>query len=332
MKNTLSFSKYLLIFGLPILLILSLIMLVNSPWYLAQSPHLIQAITLDFVLTLPLFYFFLIRKTEISKLSVVSVFILGIVVASFIIPAEDQTFLDLIKTFVFPVVELGVLGFIGYKFFQLRKEFKNTSSQNLDFYDLINVASKEVFPGRVGALLATEISVVYYAFFNWKNRTIQSNEFTYHKRSGSREVLGAFTFAILIEAFAMHLILEMWSPTAALILTILSLYTALQVFALIRSMSQRPHLIRDGKLYLRYGFMSNTQIELSDIESIEFGRKAPEDEGFKKLAIIGDLDGHNVILKLKKEYELKRIYGLKDKFTMLGLHVDEKEGFQQALS
>jgi len=282
-------------------------------------------------LTLPLFYFFLIRKTEISKLSVVSVFILGIVVASFIIPTEDQSFLDLIKTFVFPVVELGVLGFIGYKFFQLRKEFKTTSSQSLDFNDLINVAAKEVFPGKVGALLATEISVVYYAFFNWKNRPIQPNEFTYHKRSGSREMLGAFSFILLIEAFAMHLVLEKWSVTAAWILTFLSLYTALQFFALIRSMSQRPHLIQDGKLYLRYGFMSNTQIDLSDIESLEFGRKAPEDEGFKKLAIIGDLDGHNVILKLKKEYELKRIYGMKDRFTMLGLHVDEKEDFKSRI-
>lgn len=329
MKNTISFPRHLLVFGLPVLLVLFLIILVNSPYYDGQSLSL--AVTLDFVLTIPVLCFFLIRKTSIPKFTIASAFVIGLLIATFVLPEKDQSFLEIIKTFALPVFEIGVVSFISFNFFQLRRKYQSLGNDKSDFYELLQLASQEIFPGRVGNLLASEIAVVYYSFFNWKNKEISENEMTYHKRSGSREMLGAFTFVILIEAFAMHLLIENWSSVAAWVLTFLSLYTALQVFALIRSMKKRPHLIRNGELHLRYGFMTNTKILISDIESIEFTRKHIDNDGFKSLSIVGDLDGHNVILHLKIEYELSKIYGLKDRFTSIGFFVDEKEHFKEKL-
>ena len=51
-------------------------------------------------------------------------------------------------------------------------------------------------------------------------------------------------FSIAIETFAIHLLLLKWSETAAWILTGISIYTAIQVFGLAKSITQRPIVIK----------------------------------------------------------------------------------------
>jgi len=64
---------------------------------------------------------------------------------------------------------------------------------------------------------------------------------------------------------------------AAWMLTILSIYTGFQLLAFAKSFSKRPILIENNTLYLRYGIMSNAEIEIKNIKSIEISEKPLEE-------------------------------------------------------
>lgn len=321
-----------IVLGLPLLVLLFSIFLTHTIPFSNNPSQLSLAITADLLITIPLLYLALIWKTKIPKYTAISAFIVGLIVASYIIPVEHQSLLSIAKTFVLPVIELGIFVVIVIQFHAISKKFKANSKDSIDFYDTIKIAVKETLPKKIAPLFITEIAVIYYAFFGWNNQPIKENEFTIHRRSGSREMLSAFSFIILIETFAVHMMLNSWSNTLAWVLTFLSIYTGLQIFALIRSLPKRPIKIEGSNIHFRYGFMCETTVEISNIESIEFSRKVDEgNNSIQKLSILGDIDTHNTLIHLKEEVTITRIYGIKKNFKTLALHVDEKEAFKNAI-
>ena len=319
-------NKQTALFSIPFLLIASLVLLSQSALFLSNPEILSHAITLDLILTVPFVYFLIIRKKDTPKITIASMFVLGIVIAGLIIPTQNQFVLQQVKTFVFPVVVV----FLVFKTHQTRQHFKLQKKNNPDFYTALKISCKAILPERVGALLATEIAVIYYSFFSWKQRDLAANEFSYYKKSGIQLLVSTFIFLIFIETFAMHLMLQLWNHTVAWILTALSLYTCLQFFALIRSMSKRPVFIdvTNRKLFLRYGFFSEATIPFDDIQQIEANtRPLPTDKSILQFSPLGQLDKHNIILHLKSENTLQRIYGMKNQFTSLAIYIDEREQF-----
>ena len=311
-----------------------MIVLVNSNWYIQSPTELSVGITLDLILTIPFVYFLLIRKKAIPKLTVVTVFVVGIVVATAVLPESQQSLLSQIKTYVFPIIELGVFSLLVSKAIKIIREFKKKDRVNLDFYNAIQLASKEVFPAKIASLLATEISVIYYGFVNWKKRTLKENEFSYHKNSTIVSVLLGFMLVILIETVAVHLLVEKWSVIAAWVLSILSVYTCLQLFALLRSLSKRPIQINKSReeVILRYGFFSEAVIPIEKIKNIELSEKElPEDKSILPFSPLGTLDGYNCILHLKEEAVFKSFYGFEKKYVSLAFFVDEKQQFKKQI-
>ena len=80
-----------------------------------QSGIFSYGLTADLLLTNPFFYWLAIRKTRIPNISVVPVFVLSMVLGFSLIPEENQQYLQLAKTWVLPVIELTVFGFIIFK-------------------------------------------------------------------------------------------------------------------------------------------------------------------------------------------------------------------------
>ncbi len=309
-----------------------MIVLVQSPFFLQNPKQLSIGVTLDLVLTIPLIYLFLIRQKDIPNTTVVPIFIIGMLIASYILPANQQTLLTQIKYWVFPVVETTVLLTVGYKMWQARQRFKNQKTANLDFFTALKNATNEIMPARVSTLFSTEVAVIYYGFFNWKKRILRPNEFSYHQKSGVMAVLFALIFIILIEATVFHLLLERWSVMAAWILTALSIYSGLQIFGMTRSLSKRPIVIEDTRLYLRYGIFSEVTIDLEDIEKVELlNKRIALDDTTIAMSPIEDLDKPNILIRLKKEGTLSRLYGFNKTFQTIVFHVDDKENFKETL-
>ena len=325
-------SSQLLVFGFPLLIILGMILLARSVWFQQNPEALSIGITMDLILTTPLVYFLLIRKKNIPKITVVPVFILGIVICSLIIPTENQSLLEWVKTWVFPLVELGVVVFIIYKVRTTLKIYKSYSSDNLDFFEVLKKTCKEVVPNKFATFLAMEIAVFYYGFIYWKKRVINENEYTYHKNSGIIGLLLGLLLIVSVETYVLHVLLLKWSHIAAWIASGVSIYSGIQVLGFLKSITKRPIVIANQKLYLRYGILSEAIVDIDNIESIEITSKDIEfDKETRKLSPLGELDQHNVLISLKNEDVLQGFYGIKRSYKRLAVFIDEKEQFKTEL-
>lgn len=327
MSRSINLNPFLL--AIPILIVAFLCGLLLSSSFLLESESMVMAITLDFCITVPLLYYVAIRKSNIPLITVLSVFVLCLIFASILIPVAHQGLLSQIKFFAVPVVELGVITFVFLNARSVIKQMKLTD-QKVEWYDALLMSCKKVLPDRVGTILATEISVIYYSFFVWKKKNLGEHEFTYFYKSGVKSIIGAFIFLIIIETVAIHMVVDQWSARVAWILTALSLYTCLQVWALLKSMDQRYTYFdyENEQLILRYGFFNQSTIPFSKIIGIEANKRTlPSDKSVVEFSPLGLLDSHNMILSLNELHSMDKVYGFKKKYQKLALYIDEKENF-----
>lgn len=331
MNRTLNINRNLITFGIPLSLLGILILLMKSS-FLAENEPLNLAITADLLLTVPLVYFLLIRKTEIPNTTVVPIMIVGLLIGSYFLPKESQTYLTIFKTWALPVIEISILTFVVIKVRSAIKKYKGLKRSASDFFNALKSTCYEILPKRLVLPFATEVAVFYYGFINWKTIVINENEFTYHKKSGTPALFGAFILIIGIETFAFHFLLARWSLIAAWVLTTLSVYTAIQIFGFAKSLSKRPISINQNSLTLKYGILNEVEIPFSYIGKIELSRKSlDKDVLTKTLSPLGEIESHNVIIHLKKENELVGLYGMKKKFKVIGLHIDEPKEFKEKI-
>ncbi|WP_299123338.1 hypothetical protein [uncultured Winogradskyella sp.] len=333
MNKTFKVQKSLIIFMLPLLIIASMILLTRSSLFTTHTHKLSLAITIDLLLITPFIYFLLIRKTTITKTTIVPFIILGVVVCSIIIPTENQYYLTLFKTWILPVIELFIFSFVVYNILKARRLYKLNKAKNTrDFFTILKSTCNEILPKAAVIPFVTEIAVFYYGFINWKKTKLKLNEFSYHKDSGTIGLLIALIFLIAIETVALHLLLERWNTTAAWIFTGISIYSGIQILGFLKSMTKRPFVIEDELVYLRYGIMNETTIKIQDIESIELSTKDIElNKTTRKLSFLGNLECHNLLIKLKNENSLVGLYGIKRQYTKLALYVDKKQDFKNLI-
>ena len=329
MNKSINIQKNLILFGIPLLIIALMVLVVKLPVFAANPNELSIGITVDLLLTAPLVYYLLIRKTKIPNTTVVPFLILGLVIGLLILPSENQYYLRLFKTWVLPIVEISILFYILYKVRGAIQTFKLKKLGSLDFYTTLKNTCSEVLPKALVVPFVTEISVIYYGFLYWKKRTIKENEFTYHKDSGTITLFIAIIFIIGIETLVLHHLLAKWSTVAAWILTILSIYSGIQFLGFLKSMIKRPISIENNTLFLRYGIMNETAICLSTINSVEISSKEIEfNDETRRLSILGELEGHNVIIRLKEENTLTGLYGTRRTYKNIALYVDKKVEFK----
>jgi hypothetical protein len=226
------------------------------------------------------------------------------------------------------VVELSIVSYVIFNLIKAIKRYKLKKSAQVDFFATLKETCYDILPKNLVIPFVTEIAVFYYGFIYWKKRDLKENEFSYHRESGTVPLLVAIIFIVGIETFLFHFLLQKWNVTIAWILTFLSIYSGIQLFGFLKSMSRRPILIEKDKLYLRYGIMNETTIDLANIQSVEISSKDIElTSGTRKLSFLGELESHNIIIRLKQENELTGLYGIKRKYMNLALHVDQKNKF-----
>lgn len=332
MNKAISTQKLIMIISLPIIIICSMLVVSKTAMFISNTSTLAFAITADLLLILPLVYFFSIRKTNIPKTTVVPVLILGIIVSSIIIPTENQYYLNLFKTWFLPVIELSVLAFVILKVRKAIKIHNQQSKNQLDFFDTLKQTCTQILPKSLVVPFATEIAVFYYGFFNFKSYQTQSNEFSYHKTSGVFSLAIAFILIIGIETAVLHVIIAKWSVIAAWIVSMLSIYSALQIFGVVRSLSKRPIKINEDNLELRFGILNEVTIPIKDIDEINQTSKGIEfDKSIKKLSPLVDIEGYNIVITLKNPTILNGFYGIKKSFKTIALKVDNPDDLIAAL-
>ena len=245
-----------------------------------------------------------------------------------------DTLYSIIESFVLPVVELMVLSLLVLKARKVVFEYRKKKDESVDFFSAVSAACKEIFPGKLSTLVATEVAMFYYLFFDWKKRRLKNNEFTVYKANGLISILFGIVLVLVIETIGLHMLLVGWSVIVAWVLTVISIYTTLQLLSLIKSLSKRPVIVdRDnGKLILRYGFFAEAIISIDSLKSIEITSKdLPDDKSVIPFSPLGHIESHNCILHLKEESSFQSLYGISKKYSSLALSIDDKNRFKNLL-
>lgn len=329
-KNSINY----LLFTLPLAILLFVIMLPRTALFSGDPSGLSFGILMDMLITIPLVYLLIIWKTTVPKFSVLYVFLACLLLCGLAIPLEHQSLFKSIKNIALPAIELGILSGVAYKIFSLSKVLRNSGSAQVDFYDKLKLACSDIFPGRVGKMLASEMAVLYYLFARNKSEQYPQGTYSAYKTNGIQMTVGVLLGLIFVETFVVHLLLAESYPILAWILTILSLYAIIQIISILRSLKLRQSFIDYDKklLELRYGFAASATIAFADIEKVESNRRSlPKSEDNATLSTFDILDTHNIILHLNKENTLQKMYGMEKKFTRIAIYLDEKEAFIKEL-
>lgn len=332
MGNTLSIQRLVFILGVPLLLMGVLIGIMKSSVFDLRSSNLAIGITLDLLITIPLIYFLLIRKTRIPKTTVMLVLVIGLVIGTVMLPQESQGYLDIFKSWFLPVLELVIFIGIGIKLKKGIQIYKENQTDSFDFYTVIKATASQMLPSKLVFLFATEIAVIYYGFIHWKTLKPKENEFSYHQKSGTISLMFGFILVIMIETYVLHHMVAKWNVIVAWGLTVLSLYSIFQIIGIAKSLMKRPIEIAENRLILRYGILNEVEISFDDIIRVELNQQTISNTEIKQLSPLGELESHNCILYLNKEHTLTGFYGMKTKCENIALHVDDPVRFSKMLA
>jgi hypothetical protein len=144
-------------------------------------------------------------------------------------------------------------------------------------------------------------------------------------------VLGSILFLFITETVGAHFLLSIWNKTFAWVVTALSLYTCLQLFAHIRAIGARPIVISNAGLAIHNGLAADAFIEMGNIEKFEMTNKLPAGGMAVKLSLLKTLEGHNCVIWLKQPIEVTKIFGIKKQADTILFFTDKPKDFARAL-
>jgi len=122
-----------------------------------------------------------------------------------------------------------------------------------------------------------------------------------------------------------------WSVMTAWILTGLSAYTMLQLYAHMRAMKARLIQVKDGILFLRNGLAADVCVRIDMIEEITLTTRMVRGEEALKLALFGALEGHTVRIRLREPVTVVRMFGIRRRASVLLFAVDRPEELREAV-
>jgi hypothetical protein len=320
--------------ALPLCIFFACFLITFSSAFKLHREILSNAIVIDLLITAPLIYFFVIRKSAVSKLTVIRVFVVGLLIAGLILNAHSNTLLYLIKTWISPVIEAMIIFVIGRKFYVANKRAKQSGKNNIDFLMHCRKVVQQVTGNEKATnIISSEISVFYYAFIAKKDKAIDyTSKFTSYKENGILLVLGMILSIFLIETAGVHFLLRLWNSTLAWILTALSVYTCLQVFGHIKAIKARPTILNTDSLDIHNGLAGDAFIQYSNIEKIELSNKILVGRKAIKIALLKGMENHNCVIYLKQPIEVTKIFGIKKRTDTVLFFVDRSKDFVTSLN
>lgn len=319
----------LITFGLPLLVILASVFVALSS-LTKTHPEVTALLAYDLAVLSPLLYFFLIRKRKISKLTVIPFIMVGIVLATILLPEDQHGHLNILKAIAIPAIEVFIIAMILRKAYFLSRSMKANALKTDDGYSMIRKSSKEVFGnGKFTNILISEIAVLYYALIAWKKKALGANEFSNYKDSGTVSLLWGLILVMFIETMTLHFLLAKWNILAAWVLTVLSIYSAIMVFGHLKALARRPSLIAEDKLILKNGLIATITIDMKDIEKVELfnGQMSEPDKFIGNLGLAKESNDHNVAMYFSKTQTIEKFYGITQKCDRLVFFIDDKNDF-----
>lgn len=313
--------------------LISFVILDNLPT-LHHPEVLTTATTLDLVVTIPLLYYLLlVRRKGFPVISVAPVFLASLFAASFILPADHQSTLHLLQLLIAPI-ELLLLGYVGVRVWRTTQHYRqHAEDADSDFYDrLLESLQSSLEVKAVAYILASEIGLLYYALFTWRQKALpKHNAFTYHLKSGYPSLVTGILVALLMEVFAMHVLLHLWSPTLAWVVTALTLYSGLWLLGDAQAARLRPIVVEKEALSIRIGLRWTIWVPFDVIAAVHpIGSATPskKSNGYLEAVLLGK---PQYLISLNEPVVARGLYGRTKHITTIGLAIDDAVSFESVL-
>jgi len=289
-------------------------------------------VTCDLLLVLPaLYYLLLVRGRRWPAIGLVPVFIVCLLAAGWILPAEHQGTLTLFEWAAVPA-ELGLLGYVGWRAVRsIRSARRHLREGSADAFGAIREAARETIGSeRVADMLAQELAMFYYAFGSWRAPLPRAGGgFSSYRKNSYGTFLAAIVMVLVVETVAVHLALYMlWSPVAAWALTAISLYTLVWMVGDWRALRLRTTEVTTERILIRLGTRWEVEIPREDVVFAGPPGEAAPGERPLKLALIGRPD---VEIRLSRPVTVRGLYGLRRTSDVVLLQVDDPERFVEAV-
>jgi hypothetical protein len=311
--------------------LVSFALLVRSATFAANPDLLSLAITADLLLTVPLAYLLMAWRFGFSLRPLVPLFVAMLLLGTLILPAESRRTLDAIRSVALPALELLVLGYLAYAIHDARKRFRSATS--FDAVLRMRTAALRIAGNRaLAAILASELSIFYYAFRPFRaerEAPADGRSFSSHRESAAIAILATLTLVVVVETVAVHLLVSMWQPVVAWVLTALGVYSLFFVVAHARALALRPHVVSGAQLFVRNGLLHSADVPLAEIEEVR--TPLPKDRGPGRILNAAAPAAPNVAVTLRRDREAVGMYGTRKRFRCVLLHVDEPASFEELL-
>ncbi|MCX7747574.1 MAG: PH domain-containing protein [Clostridia bacterium] len=309
--------------------------LIQSRTFMNASNVFSLAITLDICLLLPAVYWlFVVRKSTLPSITMVPVFLLSVVAANVILPGQYHKYLDLLVMLI-PVLEIFLVCYAVLKIRLIYRTFKEVRKSKVYAFDaFVESLEKALKIGVLAELVATELFLIQYALTGFlilspKKQNADYKYFSCYKEQGYPVVLGVLVFISVFEIPILHIILHLWSPVIAWIVTGLSVYGIFWLVGDFHALRFNPVTMTESMLHIRTGLRFRADIPYSEIEEIRpFKALEKSSQKFVKLSVYGE---PQYVIQLKSEAVIKGLFGIKRESKLIGMNIDNRLEFEKEL-
>jgi hypothetical protein len=168
--------------------------------------------------------------------------------------------------------ELAVLIYTLSKIRHIRREYRRLQATLPDVaYNLHQSMASVMGNTTAIKIIASELTILRFGLFFWKKQPAApaSRRFSIHREIAYASLFGVIISVCAIELVAFHLFLLHYSYTAALIVTILSVYGTLFLIGDFAAIIQSPVLILKDQILLRTGLRWRALVDTKTIASIQ---------------------------------------------------------------
>jgi len=182
-------------------------------------------------------------------------------------------------------------------------------------------------PHRLARLVATEITLVSFAVTGWRAPVRSAACFTVHRVNGWAMFAGVLVFLTVVETAVAHIAIAAFvSPTAAWVVSALSIYSALWLLGDLHALRHGGVVVTGDGLELALGVRCAGRIPwsaIASIASIPPGTPAGDAPGLVDASILGA----NVVVELRTPCELVGFLGRRRIATRVALSIDDAPAF-----
>jgi hypothetical protein len=289
----------------------------------------------DFTITFPvLYYFILVRPFKIPAKSLLLVISLCCVIAYLVLPEQQRGYILQIRKLT-SLAELFFIIYAATKFNKIRKAYKIHQLHFADpVYNLRSAMADVLGDSLPIKIMASELAMLRYGLLFWKKEKPQLKEsisFSTYKESGYIAIWCILSVAVMVEVVAFHLLLTKWNNTAAIVVTILSLYGVIFLVADLSAIMKRNLIVTGDQLILRTGLRWRVCTCVSNVSSM---RKITNDYHSNNIYFKGAVlkSSNNLLITFKNPVLVDKLYGSSKEFGSILMTIDDYESLADILN